>query len=68
MFNELETQQLAAMVDTYGPKGVVDALATECAKRSDTVPEATLGAAWGHDTIVLQRTIRRLWIGGKGRT
>ena len=64
MLNELETDHLAAMVDAYGIKGLIAALATEATKRSDQAPDHLRGAAWGHDAVALRRVVSRFWTTG----
>lgn len=69
MLNESETEALSAMVEAYGLKGVVDALATLANRRADQHhAEANLAraAAWGKDARTLQMTVSRLWTGGRG--
>lgn len=65
MLNELETEQLAAMVDAYGIKGLIDALATEAMKRAARLAPDPRAAAWGHDGKALRRVERQFWtVGG----
>ena len=66
MLCEHEVDQLVGMVNAYGLKGVIDALATEAEKRSNTY-NMTAANAYGHDAKLLKRVVRQLWVGGKGK-
>lgn len=64
MLNEIERDQLAAMLQAYSPADIVEGLIGEIQKAAIAAP---VGAAWGRDALTLQRVLPRLWVKrGKG--
>jgi hypothetical protein len=55
MLTEIEQGLLADLIDSYGLKGVVDALAAECVKRTQRGPGP--GDQWLHDAMALRHTV-----------
>lgn len=65
MLNAEQTDQLNAMLTEQGPHDVLEVM-IDTMKRMATVGEVS-GAAWGHDAIVLQRVLPKLWVGTPAR-
>lgn len=64
MLTEIEQGVLSDLIDNYGLKGVVDALASECARRGSHHPN--YDAAWLNDATHLKGVVALLRVGGEG--
>jgi len=65
--NELESIQLARMIDCHGLRGVLDALATEADRRSQTAREVAHACVYSHDAQIIRQVVPRLWTSWRER-
>lgn len=73
MLTEIERGMLADLVDQYGLKAVVDALARECEGRYQRLPPGDVGAdreavAWVHDAMFLRSFLNTASLSRDGTT
>lgn len=67
LLSHQQINQLAAMAEVHGAKGVADALVAEASRQRDRCVDQLSRDAWGHDALALGRLVPTLQTLGAAR-